>query len=345
MLKTRVTIVSLLIIVVAGVVYLVSNIEKESANSKFYAFINPENIKQIAIEQAEKRIILTSHDNKWFVADNNTFEVAVDSAKILPLFEFINDARIVQKITKKESAYPKFDISGTEAVKVVFQNKDQSAHIFHLGKQKDYSSQFVRKEGDPYVYLISKRLSLNLESDTWFYKKVLDYDFSTLDKIAYTCDQDKILNINYNQSDDKLFINEPPEGKQPKNLALAKLRDDFLKISVSKYLQRSQKIDSVLVVSHTLHFRKGESVTLAFLKSSDEKSNKHYLDIKVDAEKSRDNKLQYSKAVSDQYLFELSWFDKKKYQRAYDDFFEEKPEKETTPQPAQTGTPPTEKAK
>ena len=94
-------------------------------------------------------------------------------------------------------------------------------------------------------------------------------------------------------------------------------------------MPRSEKTETDHIVSHKLFFKTGETVTLSFLKSTEEKSNKHYLDINVSAEAVQDKDLIYLKSVAEWYMFELSGFDKKKYLLGCEDFFEDKPEKET----------------
>jgi len=326
MIKNRVTVVSLIIIIIAVAVYFIYSDSRPEKQSSFYGFIEPASIQQIKIEKGKNAVSLNCRDSRWFITDNNSLEIAVDTGKILPVFEFINDSSIVQKITQKESSYPRFDITEEKAGKLILQGRDKTDHIFYVGKEKDYASQFVRKAGDPYVYLVSKKMDLTLDKEAWFYKKVLEYDPAELDYIDYTCPKGKTLKISYDKTADKLLIKDPPPGKQAKDLK--KTREGFSKISVSKYLPRSEKIESLPVNDHTLYFKAGETIKLAFLKSSEEKSNKHYLDIKVDLKESRNEDLKYLKRISDQYLFSLSWFDKQKYQGEYDDFFEDKPPQE-----------------
>ena len=95
-----------------------------------------------------------------------------------------------------------------------------------------------------------------------------------------------------------------------------------------QYIPRTQKLDASPVVKHELYFKNGNRITVIFLKSNEEESNKHYIDIYVESEDSKDEALMYTKRISEKYLFQLSWFDKKKFQRAYDDYFEDKPEEE-----------------
>ncbi len=328
MFKNKVTVFSLLIIIIAGALYFLSKNSEEKQSDRFYTFINPENIKLIKIEKGGKAFKLFSRDNRWFVTDNSSLELAVDTSRVLPVFEFINDPGIIQKITKKESFYPKFELTEDKATKVTLQQRKGDDLVFYVGKDKDYSSRFVRKKGDPYVYLISKRINLDMDKDSWIYKKIPDYDFTKLDYIEYDCSRNnKTVKVYYDKSGDKLFMKDLPENKQGKDLY--RLRDDFLKISVSKFVPRSEKTETEHVVSHKLFFKTGETVTLSFLKSTGEKSNKHYLDINVSAGGAvQDKDLIYLKSVSDRYLFALSWFDKKKYLIDCEDFFEDKPEKE-----------------
>jgi len=324
MVKNKVTLVSLLIIIIAVAIYFFTKPEEKVEKKEFYPFISSEKISQIDIAQDTKTLTLTSRNNRWFLADNNTTEIAVQISKILSVFEFVNDAFITQKITKKESSYPRFDITDEKAVSLVFNMKEGGKNTFHLGKEKENTSQFVRKEGDPYVYLISKRLNVNFDKDSWFYKNVLEYDRDELDYIAYNCDGEKELRIDYDKKDESFLIKDVPDGKQVKDLT--KLKDAFNKISIMLYLPRSEKLDASPVMKHELYFKNGNRITVIFLKANEEDSKTHYIDMYVEAADSKDDALLYTKRISEKYLFQMSWFDKNKFQREYDDFFEDKPE-------------------
>ncbi len=92
MLKNRVIIISLVIICLAAAIYYLSNIrDTKDQSSRFCSFINPEDVKQITIAKEGQTLKLTPRDNRWFVTDNNSIEIAVDSSRILPFFEFVND--------------------------------------------------------------------------------------------------------------------------------------------------------------------------------------------------------------------------------------------------------------
>ena len=325
MINNKVTIISLTIIVFAVAVYFMSKSEEKKQSSMFYSFVNPTNIKQITVEKNNKTLNLISRKNRWHITDNNSLEISVESSKILPIFDFINDSTIVQRITKKKPAYSKFDIDGDKASTLILHTEDGNKHVFYVGKQKDQSSQFIRKTDDPYVYLVSKRLSLNMDKSTWFYNKILDYDLKQLDHIAYTCDKKNPLEIYYDNGTDNLLIKDLPEGKQVKDIE--KIREAFLKISISKYLPKSEKIETTPVVEHKLYFKNGESIALHFLKSGEDKSTKHFLDIKVTIRDNSNKDLKHIKSVTDKYLFSLSWFDKNNYQRKFNDFFEDIPAK------------------
>ena len=100
-----------------------------------------------------------------------------------------------------------------------------------------------------------------------------------------------------------------------------------------QYLPRSQKLDASPVIKHELYFKNGNRITVIFLKSNEEESKTHYIDMYVEAKDTTDDALVYTKTIAKKYLFQMSWFDKKKFQRAYDDFFEDKPEEETKEDP------------
>jgi len=325
MLKDKVTLISLGVIAIAVIVFLFS-ISKDKKSKNFHDFIDPNEIKEITLRKENKIVLLTSSSkNKWHISDNNKFKIDADSTKILSIFNFISDSKIIQKVTKKQNSYAKFDLSEDKRLTISALKKKGGKYLVYAGKNKDYSSQFVRKEGDPYVYLISKNLNASFERESWFYKKILNFDFDEIDHISYTTDSNKILKIFYEKISDKLFLKEsPPSGKQTKDLKW--LKNSFTGISISKYISLPHKKHTG-VTSHTIYLKDGGTIKLAFSKSKDKNASKNYLRLEVEGKDFKNPDIKYIKDLSQRYMFELSWFDKAKYQKKYADFFEIKPEK------------------
>ena len=324
MFKNRVTIISIILIVSAAVLLLLPGKVQKKDSSKSPFFLRSEDVDMVTIEKHQKVVKLISRDNKWFVTDNNSIEIYVDSSKLLPFFEFANDNKVIQKITKKKASYLDFELTDEKAGKLVFHTKNGKNIIYFIGKDRDSSSQFIRKADDPYVYLVSKHISMTQDKESWYYMKVLDYDISQLDYAEYSCSEGGKIKMFYDDKEGAFVIKAVPETKEAK--VPSYIKDAFWKIPVSRFLPRSQVADTVFVVAHKLIFKAGEVVTLNFLKTSEEKNPTYYLDIKIKGSDVLDKKLEHLKAVSGMYVFSMSWFDKNKYEKSFNDFFEDKTE-------------------
>ncbi|MCP4717803.1 MAG: DUF4340 domain-containing protein [Deltaproteobacteria bacterium] len=321
--NSKVTIVALIIIGVAAVMYFMSGSQKkETPDRAFHAFVDPVSIKAITIAKGGRDVQLVPKANRWFVSDNNSLAVLADSSKVLQVFEFVNDSRVVQRITKKETSYANFEVTDDAATTLSLVGADGASEIFHIGKDKEGSAQFVRTAGDPYVYLVSMSLRLDMQRDSWFYNKVPGCKLEDLDKITYSCGDKEQLTLVGDAAGEGLAILEVPQGKQA--VDLSRIGTALTGIGISKYLPLNQQVDAALVLSHRLHFKTGETVVLSFLKLNDEKSNTHYLEMAVEAAEIKNPDVAYLNELAGRYRFQLSWFDKTNYQKACDDFFKDK---------------------
>ncbi|OGL43708.1 MAG: hypothetical protein A2161_13365 [Candidatus Schekmanbacteria bacterium RBG_13_48_7] len=323
--KNKVTIISILIICVAVGIYLYSlNQEKIKKPVQFNQFINPETIKQINITKAGETISLTTSDNVWYIKNKDSVLISVDSNKIISIFDFINASDIVQRVTKKESSYPDFDLIRDKETMLVLKNIDDVDTTFYMGKpSENRNSQFVRKGSDPYVYMVSKVLNLDMDPTRWYFRNILFSDPLVIDRIEYNCSDNKKIDIQNDAELKKFLIKDVPEGKQARDLE--KVIEQFEKIPVTDYVPRTQEIETEPVVTHNLYFRGGGSAQLAFLKEKKEKSNVHYLDISIDLKENNNSQLVYINTLSEKYLFKQSWFNKNIFGRSYNEFFEDKP--------------------
>jgi hypothetical protein len=320
--ENKITFISIGVIVLALIVYLASNVGKNKGQKQFHSFLDPEKITSITISKKDKKLEFKKEKNGWMLQLKP--KVIADSSKLLTIFDFINNSKIIQRVTKNKNIYSKFELGPEMEIKIDIQGKDKK-YDFRIGKNKDYSAVFAMKGDDPYVYLLSKSINLDFEPNNWFYKKVMDFDFSTLDHISYNLSSRGKLKLFYEKVSDKFFIKNIPKGK--KEVDLNFLKNDFSKISVNKFIQDPlKKINKE--VSHEIVFKNDVSAKLIFYKSSKKEENKSFLKIDFEGKNVSDDKLNYIKKISENYMFEISSIDKSKYLKKYDDFFMEKKEKE-----------------
>ena len=232
--ENKITFISIGIILIAGIVYFVSNMGKNRSTVEFHEFIHPEKILQISIAKEGKKINLFKEKNIWQIELKN--KLIVDSPKLLNVFDFVNNSKIIQRVTKNKSIYHKFDLIPEKEMKIEFVSNDRK-YLFKLGKTKEYSSVFALKGEDPYVYLLSQNLNLDFESNNWIFKKILDFDSSQIDYIAYSFAKEAPIKLFYEKVSNKFFVKTVPEGKQLVDLNF--LKTDFSNISVNNFIDIS----------------------------------------------------------------------------------------------------------
>lgn len=318
--KNYVTIVSLLIIAAAGVIYAVSNHDTRPAPQRLHAYVNPADLKSVTIARAQDSIELVPQDAAWFLRDRDLL-IPVDAAAMLSLLEFINTAAIVQRVTSNPDTWPRFDLTEQAALTITLQTGAGSSTVY-VGKPKDNASQFVRLPGDPAVYLVSKTLDTGTEAWRWHYRKVLHYAPELLAAIDYGCAQTTIRL----QRDDAAGILTPqhaPEARIPADTG--KLTEAFRDLSVGEYVPREQAPTGEPLVTHTLHFTDGSSAALRFFDRDDESDRPPFLDIVFGASEPADEQLRHARDLCARYVFSLSWIDASKYRKSCDEFFIDPP--------------------
>lgn len=322
--KNYVTIVSLLIICAAVFIYATTGRDTHQIPQRLHAYVNPADIQSISIARGDQSIELVPRGTQWFMQYRDHL-IAVDAAAMLNLLEFINTGSIMQRVTQKPDAYPRFDITDKTALIITLQTEGERSKLY-VGKSKDNASQFVRLPDDPGVYLVSKTLDTGPEPWRWYYRRMLQYAPEMLDAILYDCGQ-QTLHVQRDGASGKLTARDVPKGRIPADLG--PLAEYFNDLSVADYVPRASAPKAKELVAHTLHFTDGSSATLHFLDKNDEEDLPPFLDIVFGDTEPTDEKLRYAKDISARYIFSLSWFDTSKYQKTCEEFF-------TDPPPAST---------
>jgi hypothetical protein len=320
MFRSRLMLGALGFIILAVFVYASLQQRQTSAPEMLTPLIDPRAIAGMEISRGSGAIRLVQRDGKWFIADNASVEVAVESGRVDAVFDFLNGAQILQRLPCSSQACKNFDLTNDKAVRLQLRWPDNETRTFYLGRDQNYSLQFVRSGQDTAIYLVSKRLMPPLAADIWFSRTILDYDISMLERIEYACDKKKHIAIEYDRADNRFAIRDSGGKGIVKNLDY--LRSDFARLPVTRFIARARLQTTVPLVEHRLVFAGNTVVRLCFLRSRDEKTKKFFLDIRVEPGNGGTAQLQYLRTVSLGYVFELPRFDARKYQAHCSDFFE-----------------------
>ena len=213
--KNYVTIVCLLIICAAAVIYATTDRDTHQVPQRLHAYVNPADIQSISIARGDQSIELVPRGTQWFMQYRDHL-IAVEAAAMLNLLDFINTGSIMQRVTKKPDTYSRFDITDEAALIITLQTKGERSTLY-VGKSKDHASQFVRLPDDPGVYLVSKTLDTGPEPWRWYYRRMLQYAPEMLDAILYDCGQ-QTLHVQRDGASGKLTARDVPKGKIPADL-------------------------------------------------------------------------------------------------------------------------------
>jgi len=318
--KNYVTVVSLLIVAAAAIMYVSSNRGARTAPQNLHVYVNPADLQGVTIARDKTSIELVPQGASWYMRDSDLL-IAADAAAMLKLIEFVNTAAIVQRVTAKPDTWPRFDLTEETALTITLRTAAGPSTIY-VGKPKDHASQFVRLPGDPAVYLVSKTLDSGPEPSRWHYRKVLQYAPELLAAIDYGCTQ-TTLRLQPDGEGGKLTPRDVPEGKIPADTE--KLAEAFRDLSVGDYVLREKAPQSEALVTHVLHFTDGSIAELRFIDRDDAGDIPPHLDIVFGGAEPQNEKLRSARDLCARYVFSLSWIDASKYLKNCGDFFIDPP--------------------
>ncbi len=318
--KNYVTIISLLIICAAVVIYSTSSRNTQQAPQKLHAYVNPADLQSITLARGTLLLKLKPHDTEWYMQVGDSM-IAVEADAMLKLLDFINTATIVRRVTEKTDAYPRFDLTDETALIITLQTEKERSTV-HVGKSTDQVSQFIRLPDNPAVYLASKTLDTGPEPWRWYYRRILQYAPEMLDHILYDCGE-QTLHLQHDAESETLIVRNVPKGL--KSADLGQLAAYFNDLGVADYVPRSGAPKSQELVKHTLHFTDGSFATLHFLDRDDEQDTPPFLDIVFGGAEPTDESLRYARDITSRYIFSLSWIDKAKYMKTCEEFFTDPP--------------------
>jgi len=327
--KNYVTIVSLLIICIAAVIYAASSRNTQQDPQRLHPYVNPADLQSITIARDKLSLELVPRGTEWYMQVRNSL-IAVEADAMLKLLEFINTATIVRRITRKPDTYSRFDLTDETALIITLQT-DKERSTLYIGTSKDQTFQFVRLPDNPAVYMASKNLDTGPEPWRWYYRRVLQYAPETLDHILYDCNQQTLF-LQRNAESGKFTARDVPEGQTAADLG--QLAAYFNDLSVADYVPRAGAPKAIELATHTLYFTDGSFATLRFLDKDEEQDMPPFLHITFGGAEPTDEKLRYAKEISNRYVFSLSWIDKSKYQKPCEDFFSDPAAEGTDPAPA-----------
>jgi hypothetical protein len=314
--KNYVTIISLLVICIAAIIYGTTRRNHQEHPKNLHTYVDPADLQSITLARGPLRLELKPRDAQWYMHLQNTV-IAVEADALLKLMDFINTATILRRVTERADTYPRYDLTDETALTITLQTGKESSTIY-VGKNKDQSYQFIRLPDNPAVYLASKMLDTGPEPWHWYYRRVLQYAPDMLDYILYDCGE-QTLHLQRDAVSGTLSAREAPKGRSPADLA--QLAEYFNDLSVADYVPRSGAPGAPELVTHTLHFTDGSFATLRFLDKNDEQDTPPFLDIVFGGEEPTDEKLRYARDITSRYMFSLSWIDKSKYMKTCDEFF------------------------
>jgi len=329
--RSHLTVISLLIICAAALLYIMSGRSgQQQRQRRLHDYVDPATLQSVTVAQAGQQVELVPRESAWYMQDGELL-VEVDAGAMLKMIEFINNAMIIRKVTGKTETWPRFELDDKGALTLTLQAAGESSTVY-IGKKKDHATQFVRLPDDPAVYLVSQTLDAGPEPWRWQYRRVLRYAPDMLGEIDYDCGE-KILHLQRDAASGDFTVQDVPAGKTSADLR--QLVDAFHDIGIAQYVPRERTPASGAVATHTLYFTDGSSARLRFLDRDEENDTPPHLVIVFEGAEPTDKQLRYARDVCARYVFSLSWIDASKYRKVCDEFFTDPP-----PAPETTGAGP-----
>jgi hypothetical protein len=190
---------NLLIVLLSGVLLLVAgNLLRGKRSSSFDPQLLEIDTAQVERIQfisngAQKSSFELKPDGHGWVAVQGNIKVNLKREDLKPVLSTIADLEAKRIVTRDESKYPEYEITNDQATEVIiWQNGKQAAHLLVGGFRFDQvartASTFVRKAGEPEVYLIDgfTGMSLKASFDQFRDKKLVKGDAEDLNKVEWS---------------------------------------------------------------------------------------------------------------------------------------------------------------
>ena len=329
--KNVLTIATIALIVCGLGIYFLNN-RPSHVDENFISFIESEGLTQIKIVSGDKTIDLSNDEqlSQWTVATKDRPQVIADASRIVRFLDNLNDVKVLQEVTKKEEHYERFELSADKATQVVVKRTSKDDLTLYLGKSKDYSSQFVRKDNDPQVYLVSHKFNIDTDFDRWIHKK-LKIEKDDLKAIKYQTKEKKKVDLAYDSSKNNFTLNgKLPKKKKLRNLS--SLASQFTEINLKGIEEAKNAPKGKAVSKHSVTLKDDTKIDYKFIEAKESKDTKRYfleLDIKAKND-SPSPKIGYLATLSKEHLFELHSIPTHTFQKKWDEFFEEVKEPKKT---------------
>ncbi len=313
------------VLVLIGLALSFLNSQTDKVDDALFSFIDSSGLEKIEISQNSTSISLLNDDKlkQWTINSKDNPPLIANADKIVKLLDKINESKILQQVTSKKEHFDRFEVSDKMATVVSIQREGKDDVTLYIGKSKDFSSQFVRKNDESKIYLISQKFDVKTDPDQWMHKKI-KLEKQKLSKIHYQTSDRKNVHLNYDASSNKFALKgEIPKKKKLRNLST--LADGLTSISFKGIESTEVTKKGKSIGKHSLTLIDDTVIDYKLIESSETKDSKRYfLSLNVN---SRGNPpspfVEYLASLSKEYVFELYSLPQDIFQKKWDEFFEE----------------------
>ena len=136
--KNKNVLISIGLVLLAVVVFFLGQSTKNQGKGFHKAFpkVLSSDVSEINLVNPKLENVLLKHNKElkfWMVKKDQDWLVA-DSAKLVKVFDYINDIKILQKVTKNKEKFEKFEITKEKAQKIIFKKKSGEPFKLLVGK-------------------------------------------------------------------------------------------------------------------------------------------------------------------------------------------------------------------
>ena len=186
----RLIVLLVVLVVLAAIVFLVEKprIEEERAVSEgkvtaahIFPELKTDAITRIDISDGVILRKLSKKESDWFVAEEGKEEHKADKKKVEDLLDTLShDFKEDQLASSSKDKQKTFEVEPDSGTAVsLYSGGEKPEVMFYIGKQgPDFTSTFVRKDGDDRTWLIARRLSevFGFDTNGWRDKHLWSFD-------------------------------------------------------------------------------------------------------------------------------------------------------------------------
>ncbi len=320
-----------------------NNIQDAKIGNPILASSQVEAFDEVIIQNSSGKITLQKKDNRWTLAEKNSFPANVE--KLLELAEKLTGSKVGSLVTKDEKRLGYFKVvywddavasaesSGTQ---LTLNSQGQKIFSMMVGKQRQSKSgqpdgAYIRIGNDPIVYLIKENLTMETDPVEWIQASLFKLDKKEVNSVVLETSGDRIK-LERKEKGKNMKLAGLKGGQKTAEYEVSSILSDLENFKIDDLVARSQAQEKALELKSVVTVSVYDSPDLSFKvlsqplvqKADGEEEEKYYISLVTPNDPKAQQKWGDVYNLGENWLFEMADWKAKRWVKAREDFIEDK---------------------